>query len=107
MPNITTLVNDLLAERRLPLDIKIVEHHEKTDAPARVSVMIYGGLVGLAVVTLERTNVWKISDIKSDNHYRNVQWPSQLTSEPNAEGARDLVDSVLKSVVANDEKKRA
>ncbi len=107
MPNITTLVHDLIHTRRLKQDVKIVEHHEKQDCPSRVSVMVYGGRVGLAVVTLEMTDVWRIADVKSDSHYQKVQWPRQLTAAATDDGALELIDSVLKSIVVLDEEKRA
>jgi len=107
MPNITTLVYDLISQRRLHQDVKIVEHPEKPDRPQCISVMVYGGRVGLAVVTLELTDVWRISDIKSDSHYKKVQWPLHQTALPTNKGALELIDRVLESVVVLDEEKRA
>ncbi len=105
MTDIIKRVHDLLSQKSLTQDVKIVEHHEKPDAPQRISIMIYGGRVGLAVVTLEKAELWKISDVKSDSHYHKVKWPRDVVGDASDEGALALIDLVLKSVVDLDQKR--
>lgn len=91
--------------RDFAYDVKLVEHQEKTDLPARLSLMVYGDQNGLAVVTMERSGAWGISDVKTNNHYRSVQWPNASKFPPDAEGATGLVKSIMESISAFDQQR--
>lgn len=96
--NITQRMYGKLQNTRPTQTLKIVEHSEKDDAPQRISLMIYGGITGLAVVTLEKSDKWGISDVKSDSHYNKVVWPVDVFADPDDDGACTLIDLVMESV---------
>lgn len=102
--NTVATVQQMLT-REYPYDVKLVEHHEKPDLPARLSLMVYGEQNGLAVVTLERQDAWGIADVKTNNHYRSVQWPNAVKFPPSAEGATGLVKSIMESISAFDQQR--
>lgn len=98
--NISARVHELRNSRKFPKDVLVVEHHEKEGTPARISVMLYG--VGLAVATLERDTLWRVSHISKDNHYRTATWPENATAAPNVDGALYLIDGLIECVVKHD-----
>jgi hypothetical protein len=98
--NISARVHELRNSRKFPKDVLVVEHHEKEGSPARISVMIYGA--GLAVVTLERDDLWRVSHISKDNHYRTAKWPEAATAAPNIDGALYLIEGLIDCVVKHD-----
>lgn len=102
--NTVAHVQSMLA-RDYPYDVKLVEHHEKPDLPARLSLLVYGEQNGLAVVTLERSTAWGIADVKTNNHYRSVKWPNDHKFPPSAEGATGLVKSIMESISAFDQQR--
>jgi hypothetical protein len=103
--NTVTLVQSMLA-RDYSYDVKIVEHHEKVGMLPRLSLMVYGTQNGLAVLTLERSEAWGISDVKTNNLYRNVNWPLASKLPPNEDGAVQLVKTIMDSI-SNHDKERA
>lgn len=98
--NISARVHELRNSRKFPKDVLVVEHHEKEGSPARISVVIYGA--GLAVVTLERNDLWRVSHISKDNHYRAAKWPEAATAAPNVDGALHLIEGLIECVVQHD-----
>uniref|UniRef100_A0AB39CEE1 DUF5655 domain-containing protein n=1 Tax=Pseudomonas phage HRDY3 TaxID=3236930 RepID=A0AB39CEE1_9VIRU len=102
--NTVTLVQSMLA-RDYSYDVKIVEHHEKVGMPPRLSLMVYGEHNGLAVLTLERSEAWGISDVKTNNPYRNVNWPLASKTTPDESGAVDLVKAIMESISTYDQKR--
>lgn len=102
--NTVANVQTMLA-RDYVYNVKLVEHHEKPDLPPRLSLLVFGEQNGLAVVTLERSTAWGISDIKTNNHYRNVSWPNDSKLPPTAEGAEGLVKTIMESISAFDKQR--
>ena len=102
--NTVTLVQSMLA-REYPYDVKIVEHHEKVGMLPRLSLMVYGDRNGLAVLTLERSVAWGISDVKTNIHYRNVNWPLASKLPPDEDGAVKLVKSIMESISTYDKER--
>lgn len=102
--SIVTLVQSMLT-RDYPYDVKIVEHHEKVGMLPRLSLMVYGERNGLAVLTLERSGAWGISDVKTNNHYRNVAWPTGSKLPPDEDGAVRLVQSIMDSISTYDQQR--
>lgn len=98
--NISARVHELRNSRKFPKDVLVVEHHEKEGTPARISVMLYGA--GLAVVTLERDDLWRVKHITGDSHYRTAEWPNAATAAPNVDGALHLIDGLIECVVKHD-----
>jgi hypothetical protein len=86
-------------------DVKVVEHHEKVGMNPRLSLMVYDTQNGLAVVTLEKSEAWGISDVKTNNHYRNVNWPLASKTDPDAAGAVNLVKSIMDSISTFDKER--
>jgi len=86
-------------------DVKVVEHHEKVGMLPRLSLMVYGTQNGLAVLTLERSEAWGISDVKTNNFYRNVAWPHGSKLPPTDEGAVALVKTIMESISKHDKER--
>lgn len=102
--NTVANVQTMLA-RDYPYDVKLVEHHEKPGLNQRLSLLVYGEQNGLAVVTLERSEAWGISDVKTNNHWHKVLWPNDSKLPPTAEGAEGLVKSIMESISAFDKQR--
>lgn len=97
-----TVANVQTMLRTYPYDVKLVEHHEKPGLNQRLSLLVYGDHNGLAVVTLERSEAWGISDVKTNNHWHKVLWPNDSKLPPTSEGAEGLVKSIMESITAFD-----
>jgi len=102
--NTVPLVQSMLA-RDYNYDVKVVEHHEKEGVLPRLSLMVYDTRNGLAVVTLEKSEAWGISDVKTNNDYRNVKWPRDLKAAPNETGAVELVKTIMDSISTFDKER--
>lgn len=99
--NITALVHEYKQSQNIAHDVLVVEHQPKPDVPARISLMIYGK-EGTAVVTLERGNHWRVTNVQHDYHYRTAKWPDGAIAEPTNEGALDLIAGLIDCAVKHD-----
>lgn len=97
--NIIARVDDLRNDIVFPKDVVVVEHDERAGVPARISVMLYG--TGLSVITLEKTDMWRVSHISDDTHYRNAAWPKN-DAAPTVDGALNLIAGLIEYVVEHD-----
>lgn len=94
MSEVIELLQGIERVRSGALNITVAEHEAKDGRAERMSVVLFDHYV--VVVTISAIGQhWQITEVKADQHFERIEWPTEMQVPKTPEGAFAIIEAVI------------